>query len=340
MTFVSKKQSELISVLLPVRNEKEFLPEALESIFDQTYENFEIVAVDHGSTDGTSKILSRFQAMDRRLRVVRFEGESFVDCLNFGLSQCRGEFIARMDADDVCKKERLYLQKEFLKKRPEIGIAGSLIKIFSSSGVKEGYRRYEKWINSLVEPADIEREIFIESPLPHPSVMMRRETAELLGGYRDFGWAEDYDMWLRARFAGIRMAKVTETLLEWRDRPGRFSRSNKIYSRKNFHRARAFYLAKLAGKKSVVIQGAGTTGKHIGRYLRMYGAGLSAFFDVNPRKIGGTKLGLPVFGPEKLGMFFGSMLIAAVSSWGAREEIRPAARAAGFTEGVDFFCAS
>ncbi|MEE8483107.1 MAG: glycosyltransferase [Nitrospinota bacterium] len=342
MTFIRGKHG-LVSVLLPVKNGADHLADALESLLAQTYENFEIVAVDHSSTDSTPEILSEFALKDDRLKINRFDGKSFVDCLNFGLSICQGEFVARADADDICRNDRLKLQTAFLDNNPDIGIVGCKVKIFREDGVMEGYRRYEEWVNSLLSPEEIEREIFVESPLPHPSVMMRKSVVEKLGGYMDNGWPEDYDMWLRAKFAGIRMAKAPELLLEWRDHSARMSRNEKRYSRKSFHMARAFYLAKLAkaaGDKKIVIQGAGTTGKVIGKYLKKYGAKLKAYFDINPRKIGGTKLGLPVHSPEELHLFTDHMLISAVSSWDARDEIRLLAQNAGFTEGVDFFCAS
>ena len=346
MTFNHKTQRDFVSVLMPVKDAGDYLPEAVESLLNQTYRDFEIIAVDHNSTDGSPELLKRYARKDKRVRLYSFSGENFVDCLNFGLGKCGGRYIARMDADDVCSPERLSLQIEYLNKNSAIGIVGSAVELFgvnggTGSGVREGYRRYEKWINSLTTPQEIEREIFVESPIPHPSVMMRREIlCGRLGGYRDFGWPEDYDLWLRARFAGIKMAKLPQPLLRWRDYPERFSRRSGRYSRKNFHRLRAYYLAGLTKNKRVVIQGAGTTGRTLGRFLKKFGANVTAYIDINPKRVGGTKLGLPVYPPEAMDSFKGSILVAAVASWGARDLIRNLAANAGFTEGVDFFCAS
>jgi len=351
MTFIRKTQRDFVSVLMPVKNAAAYLREAMDSLLSQTYTEFEVVAVDHASTDDSASILKEYSLKDRRVKVFEFGGASFVDCLNFGIKNCRGGFIARMDADDVCRPERLAMQIEYLDKNSGIGIVGSAVELFGTihnggngdngDTVREGYRRYEKWINSLLIPSDIEREIFVESPMPHPSVMMRREIlCDRLGGYRDFDGPEDYDLWLRARFAGIKMAKLEKPLIRWRDYPSRLSRRSGRYSRKNFHKLRANYLAKLADGKKVVIQGAGTTGRTLGRYLRKQGADITAYIDVNPRRIGGTKLGLPVYPAEAMYSFNGSFLISAVASWGARDLIRGLAEKAGFTEGLDFFCAS
>lgn len=340
MIFVKKSRKAFISVHLPVRNGESYLAEALESIISQTWQDFEVITVDHSSTDRTPEILSRFAREDSRIKVCRFEGENFVDCLNFGLSRCGGEFIARMDADDVMASNRLELQKRFLTNNPEIGVVGSAVKIFASKGVMEGYRRYEKWINSVLTPEEIRREIFIESPLPNSSVMMRRSMVEKLDGYKDFGWPEDYDLWFRAMLAGIKMAKLEKVLLQWRDYPMRMTRTDKRYSKKSFLKARAFYMAKLLDGRKAVIQGAGTTGRIFGKYLREYGVQVEAFMDINRRRVGGKKLGLPVFHIERMADFKGKVLLSAVSSWGAREQIRAEAEKAGFVEGVDFFCCS
>ncbi|MFQ5431318.1 MAG: glycosyltransferase [Nitrospinota bacterium] len=343
MTFISKTQRDFVSVLMPVKNGAAYLREAMDSLLSQTYTEFEVIAVDHASTDDSASILKEYSLKDGRVDVFRFGGESFADCLNFGIKNCRGEFIARMDADDVCRPERLALQIEYLDKNSDVGIVGSAVELFGNNGnsVREGYRRYGKWINSLLAPSDIEREIFVESPMPHPSVMIRREIlCGRLGGYRDFDGPEDYDLWLRARFAGIKMAKLAQPLLRWRDCPSRLSRRSGRYSRKNFHKLRANYLAKLANGKKVVIQGAGTTGRTLGRYLKKEGANITAYIDINPRRIGGKKLGLPVYPAEAMDSFKGSLLISAVASWGARDLIRGLAEKAGFTEGVDFYCAS
>jgi len=292
MTFIRKTQKDFISILLPVKNAQRYVSSALDSMLSQTYGDFELVAVDHASSDDSGEILRKYAKKDTRIRVIPFKGENFVDCLNAGLENCRGEFIARMDADDFSRRDRLALQVSYLRANPDIGIVGTGVEMFGERSVKEGYRRYGRWINSLTDPDEIGREIFVESPIPHPSAMMRREIlTEKLGGYRDMGWPEDYDLWLRAHFAGVRMAKLPQRLIRWRDHPLRFSRAGGRYSRRNFHRLRAYYLAKISRGKKIVLQGAGTTGRTIGKFLVEYGADLHAYIDINPRRAGGTKLG-------------------------------------------------
>jgi hypothetical protein len=136
------------------------------------------------------------------------------------------------------------------------------------------------------------------------------------------------------------MAKLPERLLNWRDHPGRTTRTSGRYSRKNFLKVRAYYLSKFLEGREIVIQGAGPTGRILGKFLIEFGANLKAYLDINPNREGGTKLGLPVYPASRMVEFRGCVLLAAVSSWGAREIIREEAKNAGFSEGIDFFCCS
>lgn len=340
MTFVSNAKAPPVSVHLPVKNGHAYFTEAVESILSQTFRDFELVIVDHASTDETPELIERLARRDTRVKTLRYGGENFIDALNFGLSACSGEFIARMDADDISAPDRLEMELRFLKENGDVGIVGSAVTIFGPDGVQGGYARYEEWINSLLSPDEIRREIFVESPIPNPSAMMRRSVLESLGGYLDFGWPEDYDLYLRGMLAGIPMAKLPERLLKWRDHSGRTTRTSGRYSRKNFLKVRAYYLSKFLKGREIVIQGAGPTGRILGKFLLEFGAELKAYLDINPSREGGTKLGLPVYPASRMAQFRGCVLLAAVSSWGAREIIREEAKNAGFSEGIDFFCCS
>ncbi|MGK7345751.1 MAG: glycosyltransferase [Candidatus Nitrospinota bacterium M3_3B_026] len=324
----------VVSVALPARNCGPLLKEAVESVLGQTFLDLELLVVDDHSTDGSIESLP---GDDPRLLVLKNPGAGLVDALNFAAGAARGAYIARMDGDDISRPERIARQVRFMENREDVGICGTLVEKFSAGGVGEGYRLYEKWVNSLVTPESIRRAIFIESPMPHPSVMIRRAAFEALGGYRDMGWPEDYDLWLRAFEAGVVMAKVPETLLEWRDSPGRFSRTDPRYSREGFMKARAHFLKRTVLKDApAVIWGAGGTGALLARHLKREGARVSCFIDINPRKIGGVKAGRPVRSPEAAKRVIGPIL-AAVAARGAREEIRAFLAGFGKREGVDFF---
>ncbi len=201
--------------------------------------------------------------------------------------------------------------------------------------MRDGARRYERWINGAVHPEDIERELFVECPIPHPTLVVRRDAYERVGGYRDGAWPEDYDLILRLWTHGYRMGKVPDELLHWRERPGRLSRTDPRYGPEAFRRLKARYLKHRIGDRPVVVCGAGPIGKAMARALREHDHRVVAFVDVDPRKIGQTVGGAPVIGHESLGAYRGAYAVAAVGSPGARGQIMASLRAAGFREPED-----
>lgn len=326
-----------VSVLLPAKDCGARLAPAVKSALGQTHDHLELIVIDDGSQDGSVEALDK---SDPRLKIIRNRGAGIVDALNAGAAAATGAYYARMDGDDVCHPERFAKQMSYLAANPHIGIAATQVEVVADYDVGEGYRLYEEWVNSLVAPRDIAREIFVESPLPHPTVMMRAEVFENLGGYRDMGWAEDYDMWLRAYERGVGMGKVAARLLRWTDSGGRLSKTCPKYSKESFMRARAHFLARtLLRGRNAVIWGAGVTGRALGKLLIAEGARISDFIDVNPRRAGGTKLGRPVHPPE-WARTTGGFIVAAVAARGAREEIRDFLDAAGKKEGADYVLAA
>lgn len=335
-----------ISVLMPVYNAAGTLPETLQSIATQTLCDFEVIAVDDGSDDDSGKILEAWARGDRRIQPVRSGRVGLVEALNLGLSRCRGAWVARMDADDRMRPDRLALQAALLDARPDISVAGSLVEIFAEGPVGEGMKVYEAWLNSLVEPGDIAREIFIESPIAHPSAMVRRNELVELGGYRDVGWPEDYDLWLRYHAAGRRFAKVPEVLLYWREHADRLTRTDSRYSVENFLRVKAHFLVNgpLKDRDGLIVWGAGQTGRRLSKHLVRMGRPVDAFVDISPWKIGSRMRDAPIVAPNELTSIWNRyrqpVLIVAVSSRGARKLIRQALTDTGLTEVEDYLCAA
>jgi glycosyltransferase involved in cell wall biosynthesis len=331
-----------VSVLLPVRNAAPHLEGCLQSLYRQTLADFEVVAVDDGSSDGSAEILQREAARDPRLRVIRRPPGGLVAALEAGRAVCGAPMIARMDADDVSHPERLERQARLLDTRPKVGVVSCLVRHYPRSGVGEGFRIYEDWLNSLVTHRQMFVERFVESPLAHPSTMVRTRLLADIGGYRDRGWPEDYDLWLRLFHAGVEFAKIDRPLFFWRDHPYRLSRRDPRYSTDAFLRCKAHHLLRgpLAGVPQIVIWGAGQTGRRLARYLMDGGASIDAFIDIDPLKIGRTARGKPIVAAEDLPEVRDSKttVLAAVASRGARQLIRDRLTGFGLQEGRQFWC--
>ena len=251
-----------------------------------------------------------------------------------------------MDADDRAHPERLAQQAHYLDAHPEIAVVSSLVKAFPDEDVREGYRIYIKWLNSLVTDEDIRREMFVESPLANPSIMMRRDWFEKMGGYHEYGWPEDYDLWLRMYLAGAKFAKIPAVLLEWRDHPERITRTDGRYSVENFLRAKAHYLARgpLQDRDAVIVWGAGMMGRRLGKQLQNNQVPLAAFVDIDPKKIGRTRRGKPIIAPDDLlecwGRFENPALLAAVGRAARVDLIRARLVKMGLVEGQDWWGAA
>ena len=327
----------LVTALIPVRNEAEYLPESLRSLSAQTFADFEALVVDDGSTDGSPEIAEAHTREDRRFRVIRQEPAGIVAALERGRAEARGRLIARMDGDDVALPERLESQVEALVD-PKLTACGGRVSYFPDEAVRDGARRYERWLNGLVTAEDAARDVFVECPLPHPALTVRAEALAAIGGYRDAGWPEDYDLVLRLWASGACFRNVEIPVLRWREHGARRSRSDPAYSLEAFVRCKVHYLREtlLRGFPSVLVWGAGPVGKSFARELQAQGSEVAAFVDVDPRKIGHEVHGAPVVGLDDAVAFRKSLAIGAVAGEAARAEIRQAIAAEGRQDGVDF----
>ena len=328
-----------VSILMPVRNEAAYLSAALRSLARQTLHMWELVVVDDGSGDETPAILAAAARNDPRIRVIRREGGGLVAALNTGLAACRAPLLARMDGDDICHPRRLELQAAYMDTHADTGLLACSFRHFPRSTLKQGMLAYETWQNNLENHDLIMHDRFIESPFVHPSIMVRRGLIEDAGGYRDCGWAEDYDLWLRMAQAGTRFARLPQTLFFWRDHSGRATRTMSEYSATAFRACKLHYLQQgfLLDERSVIIAGAGLEGRAWQRLLAGEGITVSSWVDVDPRKIGRTLHGAPVVSTEHLRTRRGKILVA-IGVRGAREQFRELVQPLSLKEGLDFIC--
>jgi glycosyltransferase involved in cell wall biosynthesis len=329
-----------ISIVMPFRDAAATLPEALASVLGQSFGDWELLAVDDHSRDGSADCVRRVAGGDPRVRLLANECEpGVVGASRTAGRAARAGWLARMDADDISHPERLARQRALADEQPDLDVIGCGVEILTPLG--EGMARHVDWVNSLMDPAEIAKARFIENPLVHPSALMRRAAVEAVGGYREVPWAEDHDLWLRLLGRGARFGKVSEMLLQWRDSPGRLTRSDPRYGDRLRQRMRAHYLAELPALRSrgVVLAGAGPIGKSLARELAARDVPVRGFFDVHPRRIGETIHGAEVAGLDQFGARWrDAVLLSAVGVPGGREEVLELARAAGYVEGGDFWC--
>ncbi len=318
-----------VSVVLPFRNAALTLAETLDSIRRQSLEAFECILVDHASTDSSSAIAADWSAGDRRFRVVH-SGGSFVDAVNRGVDESRASLIARMDADDLAHPQRLELQVDALRHDAGLGLVSCLVECFPASELAGGMRRYEAWINGVVSDAEIRAAIFVESPIPHPTAMFRRQVFDRVGGYVETDGPEDYDLWLRMLLGGARARKIPRVLLRWRDSPARLSRTDRRYGKDRFFETKMrHFSAAVPPSRPLQIWGAGPTARRWSRRLRQQGYTVLRIVDSIDSQIGRTVQGITVESPANLRRDEG-IVLAAVGLPGAREMMETELRLCDF----------
>lgn len=211
----------LVSVILPVFNARRYLAEAMNSVLNQTLRDLEMVVVDDGSTDGSDQVMDEVAARDPRVRIVRRPNTGLVGALNDAIASARStEFLARMDADDVCLPERLEKQVAFMQSHPDCVLLGTMVRAIDPCGV-------ELWESErLLTHEELDKQLMLgrAGVIRHPAAIMRAAAVRQIGGYRKvFDNAEDSDLFLRLAEVG-KVANLPDVLLLYRQHYGSINR--------------------------------------------------------------------------------------------------------------------
>ncbi len=331
---------DTISLVMPVRNGAEHLPATLQSV-RKLVDLLEVIVVDDGSTDDTPALLAAAQQRDPRLQVIRQGAAGIVSALNRGLQAARGQWILRLDADDVAHPLRARRSLAYAHTH-QLDVVATGVRCFPTQRIRAGLKRYERWQNGLITPEAISLARFVESPIVHPSVLMRRVTVLAAGAYRDLGWSEDYDLWLRLLHRGIRFGKVPDLLTFWRDHAARLTRTAANCSADAFAACKAAHLlaGPLAGGRPYWIAGTGPDGKRLAKALSAAGGRLSGWLDINPRRLGQTIYGARVHTLAEAPLAADAVVLGCVGGAGGRERVTRLMQAAGLRPGETFWAAA
>lgn len=199
-----------VSVIMAVYNGERYLSHAIESIIHQTFKDFEFIIIDDGSSDASGAIIKEYAARDARIRPIYLEHSGLTRSLNRGITDARGTYIARMDADDISLPERLEKEYGYLMEHPEVALVSCFARIIDDNG---------HMMNEHCPPLstkDIIKRSFFSGQICHPSVMFQADTVRILGGYNEyFVYAQDYELWLRL-MRKHEVATIPEFLFLWR----------------------------------------------------------------------------------------------------------------------------
>jgi len=303
-----------ISILMPVKNAESFLTECLDSIISQSYENWELVAVDDGSSDDSLQILKNYEQSDHRITAYRNDGVGIIAALRLAYSYCQGGMITRMDADDIMTTDKI----EVLHKNLNIYGPGHLavggVKYFSSKPLGEGYKRYEQWLNGLTAEGENFTELYRECVIPSPCWMLYKADLEQVGAFDSDLYPEDYDLAFRMYQADLEVIPCIKQIHLWRDHPARSSRNDPNYLDNRFIKLKCHHFMEYNFEdRPLVVWGAGKKGKSIIQHLKQRLPDLY-WITENEKKIGHEIYGITVDSPDLLTELFLPQVIVAIAN--------------------------
>ncbi|MBU0597098.1 glycosyltransferase [Patescibacteria group bacterium] len=210
--------SVLVSVLISVYNGEKYIKQAVESILNQTEEDWEMVIINDASTDKSPEIILELANHEPRIKFITNEKNlGLTKSLNRGLKECEGEYIARLDADDVSNRERLKIQMDFMENNKEVALCGSQGMYISEDGKKLGEK------NLPTHYKDIKDKLLFNNQFIHSSLFLRRAVIDKVGFYNEsFKTSQDYELVLRLA-KNYPVVNLTERLVSWRVHPGSIS---------------------------------------------------------------------------------------------------------------------
>lgn len=331
----------MVSVLLPLQNASSTLDAAIRSIAKQSLREWDLLLINNASTDHSASIAHDWSLRDARIRIIEEPTVGIAHALNTGLQHTCAALIARMDADDIAHPERLARQVAYMEAHPEIGVLGTRTRFETTVEKSSGMAWFVNWQNAILTPHDHYVKRFVDAPLAHPTVMLRRELVDRFGGYSTDPLPEDHELWLRWMHHGVRFAKLPEELLTWHDHPERLSRTHSNYSVDAFFTTKAkwiaaWYLRKYTDARPIIIVGTSGLCRDRASKLEAHGLRIHAFTDVKKREVPGY-----AFIPhDELPPSGTAFIISFISQRGTGDRIAEYFRTRGLVEGEDFILAA
>ncbi|WP_425237284.1 glycosyltransferase [Ulvibacterium sp.] len=331
-------QDPLVSILIPFKDTARFLPECLDSILNQEYAHWEVLAINDHSTDDSWEVVNTFVEEDSRINVFENEGEGIIDALRTAYTESQGLLITRMDSDDVMGPNKLQVLVQSLLKKGKGHLAVGQVRYFSDRGISNGYERYEQWLNGLTLNGSNYSEIYKECVVPSPCWMVYREDLDACGAFDANRYPEDYDLTFRFYEKGLGCIPCDQILHYWRDYDTRTSRTSEHYAQNYFLEIKLHYFLKLEydTERPLTIWGAGNKGKEIAKGLLKRNIAFFWLCD-NPNKIGKSIYGKEMLHYTTLQGLKNPQSIVTVANEKAQKMIRDYFLELGQKSGKDYF---
>lgn len=304
-----------ISILMPVKNTASYLPECLDSILNQTESNWELLAVNDHSTDDSFSILHAYAEKDSRIKIFQNTESGIIPALRLAYSKSIGDYITRMDSDDIMPKNKLELMKNKLITEGKNTVVTGLVEYFPKEEIGDGYLKYQQWLNKLTLAENNFDDIYRECVIASPCWMLHRADLDKCEAFKPNKYPEDYDLVFRFYKYGLKLKTIPEILHLWRDHDTRTSRNHEHYQDNSFYRLKLSYFLDLERNtnRPLVLWGTGVKGKKLARLLNEQNVKYIWMCN-NSRKYGHEIMGKPIANYELTQDLVNPQIIVSVSS--------------------------
>ncbi|MEO9476995.1 MAG: glycosyltransferase [Cyclobacteriaceae bacterium] len=313
----------LVSIIMAVKDTAPYLHACLDSILAQTYQNWELIAVNDHSSDASPDILQAYAARDPRIRFFNSNRPKLIPTLQVGYAEARGTLINRMDSDDMMPDYKLeVLVDEWNNYGKGTVIAGGTAHFVDEGEVGDGFIKYEKWLNEVARTSSHYQEIYRECVIPSHSWIIHKEDFDSAGAFDPVVYPEDYDLCFRFYRLGLTIIGIDKVLHYWRDRSDRISRTWEEYKDNRYFdlKLRYFYELDRDRARPLVLWGAGRNGKDLARLLQSHDDEFHWVCD-NERKIGKDIYGVRLEDYAHIQEIDNPQIIIVVASPDGKKEI-------------------
>jgi glycosyltransferase involved in cell wall biosynthesis len=331
-------QEPLISILTPFKNTELYLAECLDSIVNQSYTNWELLIIDDHSTDESYAIAEAYAERDSRITLLKNDGNGIIDALRLAFMCSKGDYVTRMDSDDVMCLNKLEVLLNNVLKHGRKHVAVGLVNYFRDEGVSDGYKRYEQWLNALTIEGKNYSEIYKECVIPSPCWLIHRGDLLTCDAFNPTRYPEDYDLTFRFYKYNMKCIPCNQAIHHWRDYSTRTSRTHEHYAQNYFLDIKLNYFLELDydAKRVLTVWGAGYKGKRIAKLLKSKGIAFVWICD-NPKKIGKHIYNIELRNFNYLNTLINPQSIVTVANDKAQEEIKNYFSTMSMISMVDYF---
>ena len=318
------EEKPLVSIIMAVKDTAIYLEECLDSIRNQTYQNWELIAVNDHSSDATPQILEAYSKLDSRIRFFNSNKPKLIPTLQVGYAQAKGQLINRMDSDDRMPDYKIdVLVKEWLLYGKGHVIAGGTEHFVDEGEVGDGFLKYEKWLNQVARTSTHYQQIYKECVIPSHCWLMHKDDFDAVDAFDPVIYPEDYDLCFRMYKHGLKIIGIDKILHHWRDRSNRISRTWEEYKDNRYFamKTRFFYELDRDKNRPLVIWGAGRNGKDMAKIIQSFNDSFNWVCD-NDRKIGKDIYGVVLQHFSEIKNLNNPQIMIVVSSPDGKKEIQ------------------